>query len=125
MTDVIWQQHNYHRPEPQTTKIKQQYGPEHPERIHFNVSDDQVNPLIFSTQEPSKVTFSTVNNKSKPDSPVNTTTTNNNQDLLLDRRSNTSVNTKWSIATEDIQNPQVISYFDCEIQIKSSKNIYI
>lgn len=111
MTDVIWQQHNYHRPEPQTTKIKQHYGPEQPERIHFNVSDNQVNSLRFSTQEPSKVTFSTVNNKSKPDSPVNTTTTTiNNQDLLLDRRSNTAVHTKWSTATEDNKNPQVIFF---------------
>ena len=109
MTDVIWQQHNYHRAEQPTSKIqvKQHYGPEQPERIHFNVSDDQVNSLRFSTQEPSQVTFSTVNNNPKSDSPVNTTTTNNNQDFLLDRRSNSTVNAKWSVTTGDNKDPQV------------------
>lgn len=108
MTDIIWQQHNYHRNEPQNNKVQlKHYGPEQPERIHFNVSDDHIKTIQFSIQDSTKHTFSSVNNKSDSETvnksqppPVS------GQDLLLDRRTNT-VNSKWSIATDDNQNQQV------------------
>jgi len=109
MTDIIWQQHNYHRTEPQNNKVQlKHYGPEQPERIHFNVSDDHIKTIRFSIHDSTKHTFSTVNNNSKSETLVNTSQPPpvSGQDLLLDRRNNT-VNNKWSIATEDNQNQQV------------------
>ena len=86
--------------------------PEQPERIHFNISDDNITRQRFSNQNSSANTFSTVNIKTKS-TPVNTT--DSNHSLLLERRPDT-VNTKWSIATDDNQNPQVYTvkllYFD-------------
>ena len=122
MTDIIWQQHNYHRSEPQKKLQQKHYGPEQPERIHF-VSDDHIRTLKFSTQDTAK-NFSTVNIKNKPlvhpESTVNTTeSVKAGQNLLLDRRTNPS--NKWSVATDDNQNPQVC--FSQKIFFKLVQNL--
>lgn len=129
MTDIIWQQHNYHRTQPQSKlQTINQYGPEQPERIHFNVSDTHISTIRFpaTDQQSDLLKNSFVNSSSSttavhnakiqsssnsfsvtatakiPNNPQHTDSHN----LLLERR-NTATKNKWSIAIDDNQNPQV------------------
>lgn len=124
MTDIIWQQHNYHGTQSQN-KLQSinQYGPEQPERIHFNVSDSHISTIRYPTDQQSDLLKNSFVNsssasalKQKITSPTTFTTSDTNTinpnsqqidscNLLLEGRK-TAVN-NWSVAIDNNQNPQV------------------
>ena len=101
MTDIIWQQHNYHGTKQSKVQSMKHYGPEQPERIHFNVSDDHLNSIPFSTKHKVDLLKESFKTRSIENSKQTSTYTVSSEDILRDSES--------KIICDSNQNPQVNS----------------
>lgn len=103
MRDIIWQQQNtpvdssyQNERKYKINERDRQYATDQPEKIHFNVSPADVNSVNsgFSTSKP----ISKINKSNQKESTGIGVYLNGNSDIA---------GGKWSVATDDNQNPQV------------------
>ena len=114
MHDIIWQQHdstlnNYHKGERNPKATRKHYGVEQPEQIHFNVGTSLVNSVQVDQQDFVKTKFIKNNTSNLENKNIKSSHAANINKFLLHGKTGVT-DGKWSVAIDDNQNPQVITY---------------